>query len=182
MYAYYMQRMITKHDDLLGTLIHDVAHLLRLDIDRRVKAHNLTRIKWLALGVIHSRPGLTQAELASELELGAAAVGRLVDRLGGRNFVVRSPSLLDRRAHLLHLTPEAEKLVTELGAIADTLREDVLEGLSNRDISRLNTGLTRLKANLQRTSSALFAPLSMWPLKPETYTDLQSWATLVPTI
>jgi DNA-binding MarR family transcriptional regulator len=174
--------MITKHDDLLGTLIHDVAHLLRLDIDRRVKAHNLTRIKWLALGVIHNNPGLTQAELASELELGAAAVGRLVDRLRDRNFVVRSPSSLDRRAHLLHLTPVAEKLVSKLDGTAHALREEMLDGLSDRDISRLNTGLNRLKANLQRASSALFAPLSIWPLKPETCSDLQVWVALIPTL
>ena len=73
--------MITKHDDLLGTLIHDVAHLLRLDIDRRLKDHNLTRVKWLALGIIANQPHLTQRELAEKMELGNAAVGRLVDRL-----------------------------------------------------------------------------------------------------
>ncbi|HBJ42443.1 MAG TPA: MarR family transcriptional regulator, partial [Hyphomonas sp.] len=55
----------------------------------------------MALGVIKKNPGLTQSELASELELGAAAVGRLIDRLEERDFIVRSPALDDRRAYTL---------------------------------------------------------------------------------
>jgi len=182
MHTYHMHSMITKHDDLLGTLIHDVAHLLRLDIDRRVKAHNLTRIKWLALGVIHNRPEITQAELASELELGAAAVGRLVDRLGDRGFVIRSASSRDRRAHLLHLTPKAETLIVELDGTASALREETLAGLTDREISKLNSGLNRLKTNLQRTGAAMLASLSLWTIKAETHSDLQVWAAVIPNL
>ena len=146
--------MISKHDDLLGTLIHDVAHLLRLDIDQRVQSWNLTRTKWLALGIIHTHPGLSQSELAVELELGAAAVGRLVDRLVARNFVERRSTDTDRRAYKLHLTKEARVLVTQLDGVADQLREDLLQGLDNRDILCLTKGLQKLKSNLQAQSSA----------------------------
>jgi len=163
--------MITKHDDLLGTLVHDVAHLLRLDIDRRVSLYNLTRTKWLALGVIHHNPDLTQAELAAELELGAAAVGRLVDRLEARGFVLRSPAPGDRRAYLLSLTPQAEALITSLDQVAVALREDLLEGMSEREVSILNKGLTKLKSNLQKVSASV---ASIFPIRPESCADLQT--------
>jgi len=171
MYAYYMQSMITKHDDLLGTLVHDVAHLLRLDIDRRVAPFNLTRTKWLALGIIHHNPGLTQAELASELELGAAAVGRLVDRLEDREFVLRSQSPDDRRAYTLSLTPEALALFSSLDETASDLRSELLEGLTEREVSSLNRGLSKLKSNLQRVSAAIAAAV---PIRAETCSELQS--------
>ncbi|GAB5457344.1 MAG: MarR family transcriptional regulator [Henriciella sp.] len=171
MYAYYMHCMITKHDDLLGTLVHDVAHLLRLDIDRRVAPHNLTRIKWLALGVIHRTPGLTQSELATELELGAAAVGRLVDRLEDREFVLRSQSPDDRRAYFLSLTPAAEKLVRSLDSTAHEMRETLLDGLSEQEVSLLNRGLNKVKSNLQRVSAAI---ASVVPIRMETCAELQS--------
>lgn len=166
-----MQSMITKHDDLLGTLVHDVAHLLRLDIDRRVAPHNLTRIKWLALGIIDRNAGLTQAEVAAELELGAAAVGRLIDRLEDRGFVVRSQSPDDRRAYFLSLTPEAEALVHALDGTAHDLRTDLLEGLSEREVSALNRGLSKLKSNLQRVSASV---VSILPLRPDFCAELQS--------
>lgn len=151
--------MITKKDDILGTLIHDVAHLLRLDIDRRVKDHNLTRIQWLGLGVIDQNEGLTQTELAAELELGSAAVGRLVDRLVQRGFVKRTPDPDDRRAYHLYLTGEAVALVNELQGTAATLREEILSELSDHEVLTLNQGLNRLKSSLRRRSAACFLPL-----------------------
>ena len=158
MHAYYTHFMITKHDDLLGTLVHDVAHLLRLDIDRRVRDHNLTRVKWLALGIVAVRPGLTQAELAAELELGTAAVGRLVDRLADRGFIVRKADPQDRRAYRLMTTPEAAGLLKTLRATAAKLRREALEGLSDKEISTLNSGLKKLKENLQRSLAKQAAP------------------------
>ena len=143
--------MITKHDDLLGTLVHDVAHLLRLDIDRRVRDRNLTRVKWLALGIVAARPGLTQAELASELELGSAAVGRLVDRLVDRGFILREAAPDDRRAYRLKPTPEAASLLKSLRATTARFRREALDGLSQREIAALNSGLKKLKENLQRS-------------------------------
>lgn len=171
MHAYYKYSMISKDDDLLGTLVHDVAHLLRHDIDRRVAALNLTRSKWLAMGMIHRNPGLSQADLSAKLELGAAAVGRLVDRLVDRSFVERSPSPHDRRAHVLSLTADAEALITQLDEIGGALREELLEGLSDKEVGLLNRGLNKLKANLQKAGACA---MSLFPLRAETVTELHT--------
>lgn len=155
--------MITKKDDLLGTLLHDVAHLLRQDIDRRLRPFNLTRAKWLALGIIKNNPNLTQAELAIELELGAATVGRLVDRLIDRNFLTREPRNDDRRAYGLKLTKEAILLFNKLESLGSEIRHDLTEGLSTQDVDFLNTRLSVLKNRLQEISSkagAVFAGVS----------------------
>lgn len=154
--------MITKQDDLLGSLIHDVAHLLRLDIDRRLKAHNLTRVKWLALGIIARQPHLTQRELAEKMELGNAAVGRLVDRLVERGFVKREADPDDRRAYRLLLSQRAETLLKELKQTAPSLREDLLAGLHQDEIAALNKGLTHLKRNLKTKSFAACFPVFTW--------------------
>ncbi len=144
-----MQGMITKHEDLLGTLVHDVAHLLRHDIDRRVKAHNLTRVKWLALGIIEQRPNITQKDLAGELELGTASVGRLVDRLETRGFIERIPAAYDRRVNCLRLMPEASSLLDELRNVATEMKNDALKGLSEEEVAAVNTALLKIKQNLK---------------------------------
>ena len=171
MYTYHMYVMITKTDDLLGTLIHDVAHLLRLDIDRRLDSHNLTRVKWLALGILHHKGPLTQAELASEMELGAATVGRLVDRLSDRKFVERRRVPEDRRAYRLFLTESALSLLKDLDGTGAELREATLRSLSQQEVRTLNAGLLKIKSNLQSYSAALAVAAGALTHKTWVYTS-----------
>lgn len=144
-----MLSMICKDKDLLGSLIHDVAHLLRLDIDDRLKSHNLTRVKWLALGVISDHPHISQSSLASRIELGNATVGRLVDRLVERGFVARENDPEDRRSYLLMVTPLANATIAELSDVPDALHADTLSGLAASEVSGLRDCLVKMKANLK---------------------------------
>ncbi|GHA93530.1 hypothetical protein GCM10009069_15760 [Algimonas arctica] len=153
--------MIGKDKDLLGSLIHDVAHLLRLDIDDRLKVHNLTRVKWLALGVIQDNPHISQSSLATNLELGNATVGRLVDRLVERGFVDRDNDPNDRRSYLLSLTPLAETTIDDLSDVPDALRDDALSGISQDDRTRLSGSLVEMKTNLKERLAALVGGLIM---------------------
>ncbi len=141
--------MIKKDNDLLGSLLHDVAHLIRLEIDSRLEKYNLTRVKWLALGIIQKKGGLTQADLAAELELGSAAVGRLVDRLVDRAFIERKPAPNDRRAYQLFLKPGVEALLVELEATGDSIREKALEGVSKQETEFVSTVLAKIRKNLK---------------------------------
>ena len=141
--------MLIRQDDLLGALINDVAHLLRLEIDRRASAYNLTRTKWLAISLLRNGPGITQSELAQHMELGAAATGRLVDRLVERGFVERRSDKTDRRANPLYLTSLARATLQDLEGEADALRRDVFAGLSEDEIVQLQKTLQHLKGGLQ---------------------------------
>lgn len=146
--------MLTKHNDLLGTLIHDVAYLLRREIDDRLKSYNLTRVKWLALGVIDKSGPMSQTELADNLELGAASVGRLVDRMVERGFVHREPDPDDRRSYLLSVTDTAKDLIQDLAVITDEFKDDTLTALSDAEESTLQSGLMKLKDKLTATTAA----------------------------
>ena len=171
MHAYYIDSMITKQEDLLGTLIHDVAHLLRHDIDRRLMEHNLTRVKWLALGILQKRGALTQSELSERLELGAASVGRLVDRLEERGFVTREQDAKDRRSYRLCLTKTATALLKELEGTSSSLRDDTLHSVTATEVSALNSGLLKLKKNLQSRAAAIGAIVSFTVFKTANYSD-----------
>ena len=145
--------MLTKQDDLVGSLIHDVAHLLRLEIDRRAAPYNLTRTKWLAISQVHEQPGITQSELAGRLELGAAATGKLVDRLGDRGVVESRADAADRRINPLHLTEKATHLLQQLEAESEALRQDLLGDFSPEEREKLRSGLLKLKTRLQRQTA-----------------------------
>jgi len=153
-----------QHDPLLGTLVHEVAHMLRLEIDRRVKGYDLTRLKWLALETIRDRPNLTQTDLANEFRLGNATIGRLVDRLVSRRLVKRLPVDNDRRAIGLVITSRAADILVELDKLAGNLRTEILDGISETDLIALKQGLTKLKHNLRNQLAALPCITIIWEM------------------
>lgn len=149
--------MIRKHDDIVGSLFQDIAHLIRSRIDRDLQPHGLTRLKWLAIGLIQKSPGLTQSELARKLELKPAATGKLVDRLEERALVVRQPDDTDRRVHRLYLTEKSDSLLEELEPVGESIREDVLQDFSDRERKQLERALQKLKRRLTTTALLLLA-------------------------
>ena len=86
-------------------LLHDVARLLRVDADKRARAHGMTRAQWGILIWLERQPGLSQKELAEFLEVEPITVARLIDRLEARGMVERRPDPKDRRIWRLHLLP-----------------------------------------------------------------------------
>lgn len=140
--------MLSKTDNTLGTLVHEVAHLLRTHIDRRVEPYNLTRAKWLALGVLDRRDGITQTELADYLELDKSTIGRLLDRLEERGFIRRAKDPNDKRVFRIFIAKTAYPVLTELEQVADVVRAQALSNISEEDIEKLLALLGQVKKNL----------------------------------
>lgn len=140
--------MIRKQDDIVGSMFHDIAHLIRLRIDEMLRPYDLTRLKWLAIGIVSDNEGLTQAGLAARLELKSAATGKLVDRLVERGMVERRHDPSDRRAYRLFATPKANRLLTELEPLGQEIRETVLRGLGEKELATLQSDLEKIKSNL----------------------------------
>jgi len=141
-------KMIRKQDDLVGSMFHDIAHFVRLRIDEALKPYGLTRLKWLAIGIISDSEGISQAELAVRLELKSAATGKLVDRLVERGLVERSPDSKDRRAYRLYATRKSNALLRKLEPLGTRLRQEILDGLNQEDMGILKSSLAKIKANL----------------------------------
>jgi MarR family transcriptional regulator for hemolysin len=169
--------MIRKHSDLVGSIVHDVAHLIRLRIDRKLKRFGLTRVKWLALGILHKHPMMSQTELARALELGEAATGRLVDRLEDRGLVERFSDPNDRRVRKLNLTATAERLLIDMKDLSDELRGEMLDGIPKEDLRAMERGLKALKSNL-RKANIILVGCALWPLRQPEQELLESLSTM----
>ena len=68
-----------ENDGYIGYMVSDVARLMRTVFDRRVRDIGLTRAQWLVLTRLYRRPGASQTELASMLEIDRASAGRMID-------------------------------------------------------------------------------------------------------
>ena len=139
-----------EHDLLF--LLHDVARLLRVDADKRARAHGMTRAQWAILIWLEREPGISQKELAELLEVEPITVARLVDRLEGRGMVERRPDPRDRRIWRLHLLLPAHLVLREISEQRSEMATLVTQGVDEDSLAIMIEALVRMKSTLTRDS------------------------------
>src|SRR5258705_5727193 len=102
----------------LGFLIHDVSRLRRSAFDRCLKPLSVTRSQWWVLAYLSREDGMTQSQLADELDLGKVAVGGLIDRLEKTGLVRRQADATDRRVDRLLLEAKSKQLIARMRKIS----------------------------------------------------------------
>jgi DNA-binding MarR family transcriptional regulator len=139
---------VTEFQRDLLFLLHDVARLLRVDADKRARAHGMTRAQWGILIWLERQPGITQKELSELLEVEPITVARLIDRLEARGMVERRPDPRDRRIWRLHLHDEALPVLREIDQQRTEIRSMVTAGLDDAKIGTVVDVLLQMKASL----------------------------------
>ena len=152
--------IIDEEDKGVGFLLTDTARLLRRLIDRRLQPFRLTRAQWAILAMLDSRDGLSQSELADELEIERSTVGRLIDHVEANGWIERRPIPSDRRLWLVHLTDRAKPMIGQIMKVVLETRAEMLRGLTVEQQRELGDSLGFVKANL---AAALEVPLPKTP-------------------
>lgn len=134
--------------DSLGFLLNDIARLMRKRFDVRARRIGVTRAQWHTLSVLKRNEGCNQGMLADLLEVEPITVGRMIDRLEDAGLVERRRDPADRRVWRIHLTDKAQPVLIELRAIADTMIDEVMEGVDPQDRARMHAALIALRTNL----------------------------------
>ena len=145
--------IISESDRGLGFLLTDAARLLRKLIDRRLQPLGLTRAQWSVLAILMHRDGLSQSQLAEELEIEKTTAGRLIDHLESSGWVQRRPIPGDRRLWRVCLADQSGPPVAEVQRIVLATRMEMLQGLGPEQQRRLSEELQAVKANLARALS-----------------------------
>src|SRR5215470_11523422 len=141
-----------RHD--LMFLLHDVARLLRVDADKRARAHGMTRAQWGILIWLERLPGLSQKELAELLEVEPITVARLIDRLEARGMVERRPDPRDRRIWRLHLLAPAREVLHEIDDHRADMTRIVTNGIDESTLETVTEALLRMKSTLTQDAHA----------------------------
>ena len=135
-------------DARLGFLMHDVSRLRRIVFDDFVRPIGLTRSQWWILAQVSRHDGMNQSDLAQLLDVGKAALGRLVDRLEASGFIERRFDESDRRVKRVYLTRSGSRTIEEMKSLSHEMSERMLKGLDARARNALAESLARVKANL----------------------------------
>ena len=132
----------------LGFLIHDVSRLRRSAFDRCLKPLSVTRAQWWVLAYLSREDGMTQSQLAEELDIGKVAVGGLIDRLEKSGLVRRDADAVDRRVNRVFLEPKSKQLIARMRKISHRMNEQILLGLNDDQLELAAKTLDAMKANL----------------------------------
>ena len=141
-------------DEPVGTIVVQVARLVRLSFDKRARQIGVTRPQWQVLSVLARNEGINQCSLADLLEVEAVTAGRMIDRMQDAQLVERRPDPADRRAWRLFLTERGAELVDTLRPLALETYEIALAGIDESERQHLQALLEKMRANLLRQPSA----------------------------
>jgi DNA-binding MarR family transcriptional regulator len=132
----------------LGYLMHDVSRLRRSAFDRSLKPLNVTRSQWWVLAYLSRQDGMTQSQLAEELDLGKVAIGGLIDRLEKSGLVRREADSADRRVNRVFLQPQSKSLIAKMRKMNHQLNEIILKGIADQELEETAKTLVSIKKNL----------------------------------
>lgn len=129
-------------------LLHDVARLLRVEADKRARAHGMTRAQWAILVWLERQPGISQKELSEIMDVEPMTVARLVDRLESRSLVERRPDPKDRRIWRLHLRQAALPVLRKMDLQRAEIMTMLTESIDDEDLRIATEVLLRMKENV----------------------------------
>lgn len=132
----------------LGFLIHDVSRLRRSAFDRCLKPLNVTRSQWWVLAYLSREDGMTQSQLAEELDMGKVAIGGLIDRLEKSGLLRRDSDATDRRVNRVFLEPKSKTLIANMRKVSHKMNQTILKGLVDEELEATAVTLDAMKQNL----------------------------------
>ncbi|MDR3514966.1 MAG: MarR family transcriptional regulator [Azospirillaceae bacterium] len=134
----------------LGFVLHDVARLMRRDLEQRGRLANLTmtRAQWSVLAHLARNQGINQSALAQILDIEPITLVRLLDKLEAAHLIERRPAPGDRRCRRLFLTDQATPFLEQIHALAVQTRARALHGLSPAQREQLMELLLVMRSNL----------------------------------
>lgn len=120
-------------------------------LDERLKDLGVTQARWTTMVYLHkSGEGLTQRDLASRMAIENPTLVRLLDNLESQGLVQRKACEDDRRARRLFLTPQGTEFMDVLYKRSGDLRDELLEGVSEKDLKATLKVMDRILSNAER--------------------------------
>ena len=140
----------------IGAMLYDVARLMRRRFERRARQTGLPITRQQAHALLHiaRNEGLSQAAVATMLDIEPIALVRILDRLHDEGLVERRPHPTDRRVRTLWLTSLAWDVVDRVLVLNAETREAACAGLPPASREMLMRTLGHMKDNLTVVEAA----------------------------
>lgn len=142
-------------DSELTWLLHRAAQRMRSVTGGAAAQHGLSMRQHIVLSALHISPGMTQIELGRAVGMDKTTLTSELDRLEGAGLVRRSVDPRDRRARVLAITPEGEKVRGKVSDAAERAEGEALGAFSVEEVERLRCMLFELIGSRRDPGSCL---------------------------
>jgi DNA-binding MarR family transcriptional regulator len=127
----------------------ELQRLVRLYADKQASRYGITRAQWAVLAKVERAEGMTQSELAEQMEMQPITLTRLIDKLCEHDWIERRGDTTDRRVNRLYLRKAARPLLGKLSGLRSELTATALDGINPSDAHRLLAQLESIKENIR---------------------------------
>lgn len=141
--------------DLPGHYIRRLQQIAVGVFMEETQAFGVTPVQFAALNAVVATPSIDQRTLAASIGFDTSTIGGVVDRLESRGWVQRQVSRQDRRARLLQVTPEGQRLLQDVSAAVLATQERILAPLPEAERKEF---LRMLKVLVATNNEASRAP------------------------
>jgi MarR family transcriptional regulator, organic hydroperoxide resistance regulator len=131
-----------------GFLVRDANRAFQRLLEKRIPPYGVSRGQWYFLRVLWGEDGLSQRELSvrvGTMEPTTVIALRSMERSG---LIRRVRSADDKRRSQVWLTPKAQRLRTELLAVARGITDEAEQGVSREDLALFRQIIARMTKNL----------------------------------
>ncbi len=135
-------------EETLGVshILRITEHELRLCLDKKLAALNLTYPQYSALSGIEANGGITNAALARECYIKAQTMMKIIENLLDLSLVKKKLDPSNGSKVRLHLTPKGEKLVCKAHTVVNEIEKAFIKGVNYPSMKGyLETCLINLK-------------------------------------
>lgn len=108
----------------------------------------LTPEQFMLIDLLWNQGEMSQQQLADQLQKDKNSVTKLVDAIERKGFVVRQQNHQDRRSNTIVLTDKANQLKPGAKQKGISILEDMLNGISEKDLRDFLYTLRRLNHNM----------------------------------
>jgi DNA-binding MarR family transcriptional regulator len=136
---------VTDVPEELAELLTGIQRLVRRRLSAGLATRRLRGAQVELLRLVRERPGIRVSTAAKELYLAGNTVSTLVNQLVEAGLLRREPAPDDRRAVLLHLTPEAARRMREWQERRGALVREQVTRLPEEDRAALAAAVPALR-------------------------------------
>ncbi len=140
------QELLAPHS--LGYRIKLLSQLQARVFQERLEPYGLTPFHWVVLCCLWQEDGLPTTILGEKLQQVGGTLTGVLDRMEQRGLIFRERDNRDRRIWRLWLTEAGKQLQQVLPPIAQEIREETMQGISENDRERFSELVDRAIANL----------------------------------
>ncbi len=121
---------------------------LRKALDAELGHYGITFSQWQVLASLALEGETSQVKLAELIGVEGPTLVRTLDRMEQKGWIRRKVSSHDRRQKLISPTKKVEGVWKKMTECAHGVRNEAVEGISTKDVAKLQKLLKKIKENL----------------------------------